>query len=70
MVDLEHGDYFQRSDIERDHPEIIAEWDGWLNAQGDPGHYETFKNKTKIPAEWITEIYMPPHLIKKMLGIG
>ncbi len=57
-----YGNYYNREEVESQAPDILIDWDIWLDAQRDPGHYETFKDKSKIPAEWITETYMPPHL--------
>jgi hypothetical protein len=61
-----YGDYFHREDIEASDPEIMAEWDAWLDAQRDPGNYETYKDRSKRPPEWKTEIYMPRHLIERL----
>lgn len=65
--------HFVRSDIEQTCPAILQEWDEWLRSHFDPGHYDTWK--VKDPAvkpyidgkpQWITETFMPPHLVERM----
>ena len=61
-----YGAYVRREEIEREHPEIMAEWDAWLDAQMDPGNYDAYKDKTKHPPEWVCDTYLPPHMMVKI----
>lgn len=70
---VRYGSYLRRENVERDHPEIIPEWDAWLDANNDPGHYESYKVKDSsvLPyvdgqPQWVCDVYMPPELMDKI----
>lgn len=68
-----YGSYFRREEILTEHPEIIPEWDAWLEANPDPGYYESYKVKDQsvLPyidghPQWVCDVYMPPELMDKI----
>lgn len=68
-----YGTYYRRELIEKEAPEVIAEWDEWLEANSDPGHYDHHKERDQsvLPyidghPQWVCDIYMPPHIADKL----
>lgn len=54
--------------------ELEAEWYKWLDDHFDPGHYNYWKQRDQsvLPyinglPQWVTEMWMPQHLVKKLL---
>jgi hypothetical protein len=67
------GEYLQLKNVEAEAPALIAEWDAWLDAQRDPGNYESYKERDQsvLPyidgkPQWVTEVYMPVHILEKL----
>ncbi len=68
--------YLKWADVESSHPEVAREWDEWLSANFDSGHYEMYKERDPavLPyvdgkPQWVVAIYMPPHLVAKLSEI-
>lgn len=67
------GSYSFEKEVEELAPEIVGEWHKWLDAQRDPGNYESYKVKdpTILPytnghPQWVTEVFMPQHLVNRL----
>ena len=70
------GDYYLRKPIEDRFPDLYEEWSGWLSEHFDLGNYDTYK--VKDPAvlpyvngepQWVTEVFMPDHLVEKLKAL-
>jgi len=66
--------YYRTEEVEVIAPEIMEEWYAWLDAQRDPGNYDSYKIKDPkvLPyingqPQWVCDVYMPPHLEKIFL---
>jgi|SRR4026207_870735 hypothetical protein len=74
--DLKFGRYIKESArlvIEKEYPDIQARWGAYLDAQCDPGMYDSYK--VKDPAvlpyvdgkpQWVCDIFMPAELVKEL----
>ncbi len=56
-------------------PELLREWDQWLDDNLDPGHSDAYKERDQavLPyvngqPQWVCDTYMPPHLVAKLRG--
>lgn len=61
------GEYILMEDIASSHPEILVEWEAWLQANFDPGHHDSYKRRSSSGEyEWVCDTYLPPHLCEKI----
>ena len=64
------GHYYRREEVEAVAGEdVILAWDSWLDAQRDPGLYDSYKERDQsiLPyvdgqPQWVTDVYMPPDI--------
>jgi len=74
--DLNYGCYYRQEEIAQEAPEIMEEWERWLDAQIDPGHYDAYKvcDQSVLPyidgrPQWVCAVFMPGYLVRKLKGI-
>ncbi len=65
------GHYVDRSEIEYTYPEIVPEWDKWLDDNLDPGHYDAGKwwNPETKQMERYCNTFMPEYLWDKIFPV-
>lgn len=56
------GHFIQRSTVEASHPEILHEWDKWLDDNPDPGHYDCYDDFSTGKKHLMVDTFMPDHL--------
>lgn len=64
--DDKYGSYIQREQVEQECPEILPEWDMWLDGNLDPGNYDAFKVIINGHVEWLSETFMPGCIVTKL----
>lgn len=62
---MTHGNYYRWDEIEKEAPHVISEWDKWLKANFDPGHYDAYKDKGKTGL-WVCDTFMPKEIEEKL----
>lgn len=48
---------------------FIEKWDSWLGANFDPGHYDSYKDRSNKPPIWKTDIFLPENLEEEYSNI-
>jgi hypothetical protein len=71
-----YGVYIRKEEFEAAFPSLVSEWDKWLDAQRDPGTYESYKERDQsvLPyingkPQWVTEVFLPAFLCTKALTL-
>jgi hypothetical protein len=68
-LDDSYGLYLREGQVNESAPQMMDEWYAWLEAQRDPGNYESYKVIRGGQVEWVTDTFMPPFLCRKLKEI-